>query len=110
MVEVTNELIYEVLKAMQSRLGNVETSLSEVKAELHAMRGHMLATQTDIANLYAGQGNIDGRLARIERRLELTDAPLTACTTGASRARGRAAPGTTRKEFSPKGATGSSTK
>ena len=77
MAEVTNELIYEVLKAMQPRLSNIEGSVIEVKTELQAVRGHMLAIQTDIANLYAGQANGDVRLARIERRLELTDTPVS---------------------------------
>ena len=77
MAEVTNELIYEVLKAMPTRLSNIEGSIIEVKTELQAVRGHMLAIQTDIANLYAGQTNVDVRLARIERRLELTDTPVS---------------------------------
>ena len=40
------------------------------------MRGHLVAMQTDIANLYMGQGKIEARLSRIERRLELVDEPL----------------------------------
>jgi chromosome segregation ATPase len=76
MAEVTNELIYEVLKAMQTRLSNIEGSIVEIKTELQAVRGHMLAIQTDIANLYAGQANVEVRLGRIERRLELTDSPV----------------------------------
>ena len=76
MAEVTNELIYEVLKPMQTRLSNIEGSIVEIKTELRAVRGHMLAMQTDIANLYAGQANVEARLGRIEKRLELTDAPV----------------------------------
>src|SRR5436305_1044714 len=75
MAEVTNELIYEVLKGTQPRLANIETGIVEVKTELQAVRGHLLAIQTDVANLYAGQANVEVRLSRIERRLELTDAP-----------------------------------
>jgi hypothetical protein len=77
MAEVTNELIYEVLKSMQTRLSNIEMGMAEMRTELRELRGHMLAVQTDIANLYVGQGNIEARLGRIERRLELTDAPAT---------------------------------
>jgi len=76
MAEVTNELIYEVLKGTQTRLSNIEIGIVEVKTELQAVRGHLLAIQTDIANLYAGQANVEMRLSRIERRLELTDSPV----------------------------------
>ena len=34
MAHVTNELIYEVLKSVQSRMGNLESGLREVKQEL----------------------------------------------------------------------------
>ena len=77
MAEVTNELIYEVLKSMQPRLSNIDMGMAEMRTELRAMRGHMVAMQTDIANLYVAQGNIEARLGRIERRLELTDVPAT---------------------------------
>jgi hypothetical protein len=33
MAEVTNELIYEVLKSIQTRLSNMETSIAEVRTE-----------------------------------------------------------------------------
>ena len=74
MAEVTNELIYEVLKSIQGRLGNLEDGQREIKAELQALRGHMVAMQQDISNLYGGQAKIELRLERIERRLELSDA------------------------------------
>ena len=48
MADVSNELIYEVLEAMQ----------------------------TDIANLYNSVDALGVRVARIEQRLELTDTPV----------------------------------
>jgi len=77
MAEVSNELIFEVLKAVRERLGNIEAGFVEVRTELRAMRGHLVAMQTGIANLYVGYSNIEARLSRFERRLELTDAPAT---------------------------------
>ena len=77
MAEVTNELIYEVLKSMQARLGNLEDGVREIRSELRALRGHMLAMQTDVSNLYDGQAKIELRLERIERRLDLVDLPAT---------------------------------
>ena len=76
MAEVTNELIYEVMKSIQTRLGNLDDGQREIKSELQALRGHMLAMQTDISNLYAGQAKVELRLGRIERRLELSDATV----------------------------------
>jgi polyhydroxyalkanoate synthesis regulator phasin len=75
MAEVSNELIYEVLKAMQVRLGNIEQVQIEMRTELRAMRGHLNAMQTDIANLYNSVDALEGRVARIEQRLNLADAP-----------------------------------
>jgi hypothetical protein len=82
MAEVTNELIYEVLKAMQARLGNFEDNLRELRGEVHALRGalmgvdgRMSAIHVDMANIYETLGTTDTRLTRIERRLEIIDTP-----------------------------------
>jgi septal ring factor EnvC (AmiA/AmiB activator) len=83
MVEkVTNELMYEVLKAMQARLGNMEESMREqrgqlagIRVDLHAIRTEIAAVKTDISNIYQTNGALDGRLARVERRLEIIDTP-----------------------------------
>ena len=74
MVEVSGDLIIEILRSIQLQLSNLEQGQVEIKEEIRALRGHMNATQADIANLYAGQARIEGRLERIERRLELSDA------------------------------------
>jgi hypothetical protein len=77
MADVSNELIYEVLEGMQDPLTNIDAGFVEMRTELRAMRGHLVAMQTDIANLYVGYSNFENRLARIERRLELTDVTAT---------------------------------
>jgi chromosome segregation ATPase len=84
MAEVTNELIYEVLKAVQARLSNLEEGQRNLSGQVHAVRGNlqamqaqMGAIQTDIANLYESFGAFDGRLSRIERRLEIIDTPAS---------------------------------
>ncbi len=73
MTEVTNELMYEVLKQIQDRLGAIERRLDEVKSEIQAVRIHSLAMQQDIQNIYAILGRHDARLDRIERRLEIAE-------------------------------------
>jgi len=71
MAEVTNELIYEVLKKMQDRLSGIEHSVQEVRSEIVALRGHMIAVQQDVANIYGRVTGIKVHLDRIDQRLEL---------------------------------------
>ena len=75
MAEVSNELIYEVLKQVQQRLDRVDHKVDELKSEMNALRGHMISLQQDTHNIYGVLGRQDTRLERIERRLELSDAP-----------------------------------
>jgi DNA anti-recombination protein RmuC len=84
MTAVSNELIYEVLKAVQARLGNFDDQLRDMRGQLAAIRVNqsaiqqqLSAVQHDVANLYDVNGVIDGRLSRIERRLEIIDTPST---------------------------------
>jgi len=71
--EVTNELIYEILKNLQSRTANVELVTIEHSQALNAVRGHVVSIQTDTNNIYSVLTRIDQRLDRIERRLELRE-------------------------------------
>ena len=75
MVEVSNELIYDALKQVQQRLDRVDHKVDELKSEMNAMRGHMISLQQDTQNIYGILGRSEVRLDRIERRLELSDAP-----------------------------------
>ena len=77
MAEVTNELIYEVLRSMQDRMSRIDGKLDEVKGELTAIRGYIYAMHQDIGNIYGVLGKHDLRLDRIERRLELREPELT---------------------------------
>lgn len=77
MPEVTNELIYEVIKSVQSRLGNLEEGQRDIREELRAIRGHLLATQTDIANVYLILERHELQLRRIEKRLDIVDEPAS---------------------------------
>lgn len=74
---VTNELIFEVLKTMQGPLGRIEDGLRDVRQELQGLRGHMLATSTEISNIYGRLGTLEDRVERIENRLGLIDVTLS---------------------------------
>jgi hypothetical protein len=76
MAEVTNELIYEILKQLQDRMSSFEHKMDEVKSELQALRTHSLAMQQDIQNIYVTLVRQDQRLNRIERRLEISEAAM----------------------------------
>jgi hypothetical protein len=73
MAEVTNELMYEVLIAVQRELSDVKSGIGEVKLELNAVRGHMISLQQDVHNIYGVLTRHEARLERIERRLELSE-------------------------------------
>ena len=76
MAEVTNELIYEVLKQVQSDIAALlKESLRESNAALNAIRIHMVAMQQDIQNIYTTLTRHETRLDRIERRLEISEVP-----------------------------------
>jgi hypothetical protein len=73
MVEVTNELMYELMKEFHQRFDTLDFRLTEVKSELQSMRGTLVSVQHDIHNIYGILGRYDDRLDRIERRLGLRD-------------------------------------
>ena len=73
MAEVTNELLYELMKEFHQRFDKLEFRLTEVKLELQSMRGTLVSVQHDIHNIYMVLGRHEDRLDRIERRLELRE-------------------------------------
>ncbi|MFI0847246.1 hypothetical protein [Mesorhizobium sp. IMUNJ 23232] len=73
MAEVTNELIFEVLKSLQHEVRLLKDGQGEIKQELISIRGHILSMQNDIHNIYGMMARHDARLDRIERRLELRE-------------------------------------
>lgn len=73
MAEVTNELMYDVLKPLQSDMAAVKEAQRESNAALNAIRIHMLALQQDIQNIYGILTRHDARLDRIERRLDIVE-------------------------------------
>jgi hypothetical protein len=75
MAEVSSDLMPEILKALQRDSIEVKSSIGEIKAELNAIRGHLISLQQDIHNVCGIMGRHDVHLERIERRLELNDAP-----------------------------------
>lgn len=77
MAEVSSELIYEVLKQVREEVSSLKQGQAELKAEMHAFRGYMVALQQDTQNIYTILVRHETRLDRIERRLELVEPAAT---------------------------------
>jgi hypothetical protein len=73
MAEVTNALIYEVRKKVQSDLAGMKDAWLENTAALNAVRTHMIGQSQDVQNIYSILTRHDARLERIERRLEIVE-------------------------------------
>lgn len=70
---VTNELLLETLKAIQSKLSQMADNLTDLKTDMRGLKGHMAAfMQSEVAQDGA-IASIQSRLDRIERRLELRE-------------------------------------
>ena len=83
MAEVTNDLLYEVLKAVQARQAGMDGKIDELKQEMQAFRTQLVGVRQEIIGLHQEIGGIhatlvrhEQRLDRIGKRLELTDAPV----------------------------------
>jgi septal ring factor EnvC (AmiA/AmiB activator) len=82
MADVTLELMFEVLKSVQARLAQVDGRVDELKQEMQAsrtsqngIRQEITSVFQEISGIHATLVRYEGRLGRIEKRLELTDAP-----------------------------------
>ena len=82
MAEVTAELMFEVLRAVQARLAQVDGKIDELKQEMQASRTSQNGIRQEITSVFQEISSIhatlvrhEGRLDRIERRLELSEAP-----------------------------------
>ena len=73
MAEVTNDLISEVLKDLQSDIRLLKDGQEEIKQELILVRGHMISVQQDTQNIHGILARHDDRLDRMEKRLELRE-------------------------------------
>ena len=73
MPDVTNDLLYELLRRINADVGSLKASAPEMRSELIAIRDHQLAIQKDAGNIYGILHRHDERLAQIENRPELSE-------------------------------------
>ncbi|MFY9955571.1 hypothetical protein [Bradyrhizobium sp.] len=84
MADATAELTLEVLKSVQARLAQVDGKIDELKQEMQASRTSQNGIRQEITSVFQEISGIhatlvrhEGRLDRIEKRLELADAPTS---------------------------------
>jgi septal ring factor EnvC (AmiA/AmiB activator) len=82
MADVTPEPMFEVLKSLQARLAQVGGKIDELKLEMqvsrtsrNGIRQEITSVFQEISGIHATLVRHEGRLERIEHRLELNDAP-----------------------------------
>jgi septal ring factor EnvC (AmiA/AmiB activator) len=82
MADVTLELLFEVLKSVQARLAQVDGKIDELKQEMQASRTAQNGMRQEITSVFEEISGVhktlirhEDRMDRIERRLELSDAP-----------------------------------
>ncbi|MEM6305968.1 MAG: hypothetical protein AAF744_14715 [Pseudomonadota bacterium] len=70
---ITNELIYEVLKGIQGELVRMNQRLDSLEAEMRIVRQHIAALVQSDMQRGTQIADLEARVARIEKRLELTN-------------------------------------
>jgi septal ring factor EnvC (AmiA/AmiB activator) len=72
--EVTNELMYEMLKAIRADVAVLKSILDDHSRQLIDLRKQLNTMQAETVRTDEHMLALDSRLDRIERRLQLTDA------------------------------------
>ena len=84
MADVTPDLMFEILRSIQMRLAQIDGKIDELKQEMQASRTSQNGIRQEITSVFQEISGVhatlvrhEGRLDRIDRRLELHDAPVT---------------------------------
>jgi septal ring factor EnvC (AmiA/AmiB activator) len=82
MADVTPKLMFEVLKSVQARLAQVDGKIDKLKQQMQAsrtsqngIRQEITSVLQEVSGIHATLVRREGRLDRIESRLELSDVP-----------------------------------
>lgn len=70
---VTNELIYEVLKQVQAHVALLRNDMDSVKSRLTSIDTRLGLVHTDMAHQADRLDRLESRMGRVETRLNLTD-------------------------------------
>lgn len=78
--ETTNELMYEVLKKIQTTQAEHSHYFREIKESLLALRNDMHGTRGDVLRQEKALASVEVDIDRIKARLDLNDPSLTDLT------------------------------
>jgi chromosome segregation ATPase len=73
MAEISNELMYELLKKLNQRFDKVDHAIAELRTDNTSMRNQIHVLQGDVNSLRSSIGRVEDRLDRIENRLDLRE-------------------------------------
>ena len=71
----TENLVLEHLRAIRATVERTERELGDVRRRVGSIEQHLANLQSDVANLHLRLDHQGERLDRIERLLEIADAP-----------------------------------
>ena len=74
MTEDVANLTLMFMRRLDQRLDRVENDVGDIKLRATATEEHLASIMMSIAGLNSRMDKIDNRLARVEQRLDLTDA------------------------------------
>ena len=74
MTEETENLVLEMLRKMRGSIEHMELDMMDIKIRLSSVEHHLGQHQLQLAAMNTRLDHMDGRLVRIERRLDLIDA------------------------------------
>lgn len=69
--KVTNDLLFEQLKAIQTKLGLMASDIADVKTDVRGVKAHMAAFLESEVAQDGAMAALQTRMERIERRLDL---------------------------------------
>ncbi|MET3612917.1 SMC interacting uncharacterized protein involved in chromosome segregation [Rhizobium aquaticum] len=73
MSEIRQELLQELLRRLHARNDEADRSIRDLRTDNIALRRLVAAQQVDISNLHELIHNLEERLSRTERRLDLRE-------------------------------------
>jgi predicted nucleic acid-binding Zn-ribbon protein len=74
MVQITNELMYEVLKSVQAQVALIREDVNAIKARMTSLDQRVGIVHTDMALFSERMDRMEGQMGRVETRLNLSDA------------------------------------
>ncbi len=74
MAEISNDLLFEILKRIQGDIADMRDDISELKTRATALDEHMGGLIIQVSGNNNRLDRMDERLKRVERRLDLSDA------------------------------------